>query len=720
MKNQTSVKKTSGKYSGKVPQKPVEPLIENKKSINKSIQNSAFLVIFITSFVLYANTLFMSYALDDRLMITENQFTKKGISGIKDILTTDSFVGFFGKQKNLVAGGRYRPLSHISFALEYQLYGFNPFMGHLINMLLYAFACMLVYKILLMLFKNRQKKKWYLTLPFIAAMLFAAHPLHTEVVANIKGRDEIMSLLGSFGALYFILKYIENSKLHNLLWASVLFFLALLSKENAITFLVLIPVTLYFFTKSSLKKGFIAIAPLVFCSLLFILIRYKVLGFLLGSTIESELLNNPFLYATTSQKFATIFLTWGKYLILLLFPHPLTHDYYPKQIPIIEMGDMRAIIPILIYLAMIIYALYGFRKKDIIAYGILLFGITFSISSNVLFPIGTFMNERFMFIPLLGFTIIIAYLLTEKLPLFFSEEKHKIAMMLVGGALLLGYSVKTIARNPAWTDDYTLFTTDVKVSSNSAKCNVSAGGQTLEKAEKEKDQVVKAKMVKDAIAFLQKGLKIHPSYTAGWLLMGKAMIDLENYSKSREYYETALKISPGQKDALNNWLYCAQMSNKNKDYDEAITSYNKLITYNPNNKDLQFQLAGVYENKKQYDTVVAMMNALIAKDSQNAAAYSKLGEVYGKVFNQIDKSLEFLLKAYSISPSDASNLENIGIAYGIKGNFEKSLEFFAKALEVKPDNAQIYMNMSGTYMSLGNKAKAQECLEKAAKLNSSK
>ncbi|MFA5783185.1 MAG: hypothetical protein WC868_13035, partial [Bacteroidales bacterium] len=109
----------------------------------QSIKNSANLPVYLLfGFVLllYANSLFNQYALDDRLMITENQFTKKGFNGIGDILSTDSFVGFFGKQKNLVAGGRYRPLSHITFAIEYALFGFNPFIGHLINILLYAFS----------------------------------------------------------------------------------------------------------------------------------------------------------------------------------------------------------------------------------------------------------------------------------------------------------------------------------------------------------------------------------------------------------------------------------------------------------------------------------------------------------------------------------------------------------------------------------------------------
>ncbi|MFA4852868.1 MAG: tetratricopeptide repeat protein [Bacteroidales bacterium] len=684
----------------------------------QSIKNSANLPVYLLfGFVLllYANSLFNQYALDDRLMITENQFTKKGFNGIGDILSTDSFVGFFGKQKNLVAGGRYRPLSHITFAIEYALFGFNPFIGHLINILLYAFSCLLVYKVLKMLFSS-PKKHWYLTIPFIATMLFIAHPIHTEVVANIKGRDEILSLLGSFGALYFILKYIEKDRTLDLVWASLVFFFALMSKENAITFVVIIPLTLYFFTKSPLKKALISMGCLAVVSVIFIFIRYSVLGFLMGSKIEYELLNNPFIGANTVQKFATIFYTWGKYLILLLFPHPLTHDYYPKQIPIIGMTDFRAILSLLFYLFLIAYAFLRIRKKDVVSYCILFFGLAFSISSNLIFPIGTFMNDRFMFIPLLGFSIVIAYLFVEKFQKWFSENISRIAVFTILGSVLLAYSVKTISRNPVWKDDYTLFTTDVKVSENSAKCNVSAGGQTLELAEKEPDQVKKKKMTEDAINYLNKGIAIHPRYTAGWLLLGKAMIDLEDYKKSREYYETALKISPGQKEALNNWLYCAQMSAKNKDYSEALISYRKLISYQPANNDLYVQLAGVYENENQIDSVLNIMNRLLVKDSMYAPALSKKGEVYGKYLNNIDKSIEYLVKAYAVSPNDASLLENIGVAYGIKKDYEKSIEFFNKAIAVKPDNPQTYANLAGSYLNMGNKKKAAECQAKVAEL----
>jgi len=80
-----------------------------------------YLILFIFTFLLYGNTLTHDFALDDAIVITDNDFTKKGIRGIPDILTNDTFTGFFGVKKNLVSGGRYRPLSLVLFAIEYQL-----------------------------------------------------------------------------------------------------------------------------------------------------------------------------------------------------------------------------------------------------------------------------------------------------------------------------------------------------------------------------------------------------------------------------------------------------------------------------------------------------------------------------------------------------------------------------------------------------------------------
>jgi len=194
------------------------------------------------------------------------------------------------------------------------------------------------------------------------------------------------------------------------------------------------------------------------------------------------------------------------------------------------------------------------------------------------------------------------------------------------------------------------------------------------------------------------------------------MIDIEDYKTARLYYENALKLSPGHKEALNNWLYCAQVSNKNKDYTEALESYKKLIIYQPTNNDLYVGLAAVYENRMQLDSVIYIMNLLLEKNPKYAPAYSKIGEVYGKYYNNLNKSIEFMMKAYAISPNDASLLENLGVAYGLKKDFLKSIEFFKKSIEIKPENPQTYLNLAGSYQNIGDKEKANQCYQKALQL----
>ena len=103
----------------------------------KKSNKLVFFVISILCFIYYGNTLVNDYALDDTLVLTDNQFTKAGFKGLPDIFKYDSFTGFFGKEKNLVAGGRYRPLSLASLAIEYQFFGKNPFISHFVDIVLY-------------------------------------------------------------------------------------------------------------------------------------------------------------------------------------------------------------------------------------------------------------------------------------------------------------------------------------------------------------------------------------------------------------------------------------------------------------------------------------------------------------------------------------------------------------------------------------------------------
>ena len=209
------------KVAAKIKTKPIKSPI--KKTIMETIPfyDSSFwkvnwwkaLIIFLLPFVLYYQSTSFGYVLDDQIVVSENNFTKKGFGGIGDLLTTESMTGYFGEQKDLVEGNRYRPLSLITYAIEYGIVGeLKPGISHFINILLYGLTGILLFRVLTMMLRKRKAVSWWLAIPFLTSLLYIAHPIHSEAVANIKGRDEIMALLFSLATLYSSLRYIDKKR----------------------------------------------------------------------------------------------------------------------------------------------------------------------------------------------------------------------------------------------------------------------------------------------------------------------------------------------------------------------------------------------------------------------------------------------------------------------------------------------------------------------------
>ncbi len=647
-------------------------------------------VLFGLAFVLYAITISYDYALDDQLYITSNEFTKKGIAGIPDIVSKESLHGFWGKQNDVLVGGRYRPLAIVTYAIEYAMWGERPGSSHFFNIILYCFVGILLYRVLLRLFPPDPKTKWYLTLPFIAALLYVAHPLHSEVVANIKGRVEILTSLGVLLTMHLSLKYVDTDKIKYLIYSGIAFFLALLSKESAITFVAIIPLTIYYFSNASFKKNATAVAPLLAATIIFIGIRTAVIGYLLdpGGEGVTELLNDPFLNATFAEKYATIFYTLGIYIKLLFFPITLTHDYYPKQIPIINWADARAIIPLIGYFALGIYALIGLRKKDAISYGIWVYLLSFSIVSNVVISIGAFMNERFMYLPSIGFCIILAYLITEKLPKLV-QLKGKYGIALIATVLLVSaYSVRTWMRLPAWENNETLFLTDVKNSPNSTKVNTSAGGTLVEKgARKPPNSRERINYISQGIKYLDKAIEIYPDNVNSHLL------------RAGGYYDM------------------------NKDYDKVFESYTNILAGNPNNPKVLTTLgimAEAEDDPKNVDKLVAFLEEHVNTfDPAVAAPYDALGVLWGKKKNDLPKAIQYFEKALEKDPNSHGTMQDLGIAYGMAGKFDKALDINNRALKNDPGNAKIILNLAITYEQMGNTEQAQKFYTQAFELDPS-
>ncbi|OFY66263.1 MAG: hypothetical protein A3H98_05840, partial [Bacteroidetes bacterium RIFCSPLOWO2_02_FULL_36_8] len=674
-------------------------------------------ILLLFSVALYLNTLGNDYTVDDSIVLKENQFVKKGIAGIKDILTHDTFVGFFGKENRALVGGRYRPLTLVMFAFEYELWGENPLPNHLINILLYAIGVLLIYFMLRKIFFNYDP-----VFAFIPALLYAAHPLHVEVVANIKGRDEIVCLAFSCLAIIGLFMFFEKKKISYLAGAWLSFFLSLCAKETAITFLAVIPLILYFFTSLTNRKIFFNTLGFTVTAGIYLLIRQQYAGGT-GSQPVTEVLNNSYAYATFGQKMATIAHILDKYFFLMFFPHPLTYDYSFNQIPLIAFSHPKAILAVALHLFLFIIALKQFKQKTLLSFCILYYFITISIVSNILFPIGAPMGERFLYQPSLAFCLIAGnFLLTRfnkknaspATSLIHFQLTKSPLLLLILSIITLTFGIRTLVRNTVWKSNFSLFANDITYSPESAKALNALGGELVTQSNKETNIEKKKNMLNEAVVHLQKAVKIHPTYSNAWMLLGNAYYGLhQDADEAVLYYDNAIKANPFYADAHYNAGYI--LFNHSKP-DPASSYLARLVRLSPNHIDGWYLLGLSYKEKKMIDSSLYCLKVVLSLQPNDYRSLQKLGLIYGEQ-NDLNNALVYLGKAIEVNQESSEAYINYGIANAKSGKLNEAIKVFSDALRKWPKNGEIAFNLSISYQNAGDTVQAAKYYKLAKELN---
>jgi len=356
-----------------------------------------------------------------------------------------------------------------------------------------------------------------------------------------------------------------------------------------------------------------------------------------------------------SQK-ATAFYVLLRYALLLLFPHPLSYDYSFAQIPIKNLGDSEVFIAIILYLSIGIYAIIRIWKRNYAAFALLFFLLTLVPVSNMLLIIGSPMAERFMYMPSLGFCILLTLGIMKLAKPQSSEVKiTDIKSMLkagkpvfaIGLAIACLYSIKTFSRNPDWKNNLTLDSHDIKTSPNSARAHYNWALVLRETLLPEAQDSVQKKMYfEQAINEFTKATKIFSPYADAYSNLSVMYAEIGQFDKSLACSDSAVKYSPN--------------------------------------------IIGVHADK-------GFVLARLGRSSEAIAEFQKCIEI----------NADFVL-----------GYKNIGICYRNLNQPAKAIEYFNKALELEPGDVRSLNMLESAYESVGDKEKARQCKEKVRQLQS--
>jgi len=595
--------------------------------------------------ILYLNTLHHGYVLDDYSVIKANWVIQKGLDGIQIIWETPYRFGYWNNGSSL-----YRPITLSIFAIEWAIAPDNPTFGHFINILFYALLGFMLFKLLARLLHNHPP-----VIAIIATLLFMAYPPHTEVVANIKSLDELLASFFSITAIYLLIKYYDSRKRRFIYFSLVLYLISIFSKESAITFLALIPLILWYFTDFKIKNILIVTATYLIPVFIYLLSRHSVLDSTTSIASVSVLDNMLVGINNSFDKLATEIYLLGKYIWMTIFPYHLSSDYSFNQIPSTTFKDWKVWLSLMLYLAMIIFILKTWRKKNLFSFALLWYLIGLGLYSNLFITIGTHFADRFHFVSSLGFCLIVPAILikildyrsftTKELSIKLLLKYHKISFAFIA-FILITYCFKTISRNNDWKSNYTLFSSDVLNSPNSARIHFGLGLEFMQtKALKAINEESKQIYLDSSINEFTTAVSIYSNYSEAFEQIGLAFYRKGNNRKAVENYNKALTINPYSPTTYSN-LGAIYFGNGN--YQKALEVYRQAIKYNPRYADAYLNLGSTlavigktneaidaFKKGLQYDPNNPQINRLLGitykniGDKQNADFYLNKARLLG-------------------------------------------------------------------------------------------
>jgi tetratricopeptide (TPR) repeat protein len=428
--------------------------------------------------------------------------------------------------------GLYRPLTIASFSVNRAILGAGPFGFHLVNVLLHAAIAALVWQVL------RRAGTHYGT-ALLGGCLFAVLPIHTEAVANIAGRSELLA------ALFVLAAWIAHRRADEAgsaagrwhMSAAVFYLAAILSKESA----VLAP--LLFFADDVLRRrgaaprrGRLLLGYAGACTVMLAL-RGVALG-VHQSAAATIPLDNPAAAAGPWPRVLTAVWVQLKYALLCVAPGQLVSDYSFDAIPVARsLADSRVLAGIAFLAALVTTAVWGWKHSRPVALAVIVWVVFFLPSANLLFPTGTIMAERLSYLPSLGVCLLLAHLgaafAAGPEPLD-AKRVRVLAVVVLACAAVFGFAMRTWARVPDWKNNLSLALADVRTMPRSAKLQAGAGMFLADAGD--------ARAAED---HLRRAVEIYPEYAQMHYNLAVLLVRRGARDDAADHLRRAIELAPG-------------------------------------------------------------------------------------------------------------------------------------------------------------------------------
>lgn len=581
------------------------------------------LVVLALGTIAYLPSLRNGFVYDDEYTVVRNSLIKS-LRRLPHLVQRDYFT--------LSAEQSYRPVVTLSYFLDYALSGLKPFGYHLTNLLLHLAVVSILFLFLTEIVSRGDPETRYRYAPFMAAAIFAVHPINSEAVNCVSYRED---LLCAFWYLLAMLLYVKGRGYGLSLMC---FGLALLSKEMAVTLPAMVILCDLFLRPAQDGRGGLGKMLGRYAGYAAVLAAYAVVAFgvMRGEAPRGEGLSAGGLYSAALMKPWVVACDLGSFF----YPMRLSAEYVVTE----PAGVLAAVLPLgfALLFALLIWLL-GSRGGKLLAFGFVWFFVALLPVSGV-YPIFNIRADRYLYLPSMGLCLAVALILNLPGAVGLKRRASRLTVAVFVSLILLYLVKEGRARTAVWGDDLILWSDALAKAGAHPRAYVGRA-----------NAFVALGRYGDAIGDCTEAIRLMPSFPEAYYNRGLAYHKKGENDQAIRDFDMVLKLVPDHRDSLinrgNSWTEKGR-------YEKAIADFDRAVRLAPESADAYNNRGAVYGDRGDYERALVDFNHALRLDPRFPGAYYNRATVY--FFNKdYTRALDDYVKAHSLGYEvDPSRIED--------------------------------------------------------------